>query len=141
MSKIGQARTTATSILFLFVATAVLGTGSIFASQVKRPASKPSANPEVSNGATKPLDLPDAALKRQIDQLERARHLLDLSAGNNRTSHSAVAARHIEVAITELKMELDEKAKGTKTAPSGHPASSGTGLSPKRAVSPPISQK
>ena len=141
MRKIGQARATATSILYLFMTMALLGTGSTFASQVKPAASKPSAIPEVSDRATKRLDIPDAALKRQIDQLERARHLLDLSAGNDRTSHSAVAARHIQVAITELKMELQERAKGSKTAPSGHPVPSGGGVSPKRAASPPVSQK
>jgi hypothetical protein len=97
----------------------------------------PSQNSEASGS----VHIPPEALKRQIKQLERARHILELSAGNDRASHSAVAARHLQVAINELNMELKEKAKGPAAGPSARPSPSGGSSPPKRAGSPPVSQK
>lgn len=56
-------------------------------------------------------DLPDAALLRQMLLLDRTKHLLELSSVNEPAGHKAVAARHLESAINELKMEMREHAK------------------------------
>lgn len=133
------ARAAATT-LYLFMAIAVLTVGSTSASQMKEPASVPSANAAAMKRATMHIDIPEAALKRQMQQLERAKHLLNLSAGNDHASHSAVAARHIQVAINELKMELQEKAKGSKASPPAGP-SKGGGRSPNPAADSPVNQK
>jgi len=78
--------------------------------------------------------LPPAALQRQMQQLERAKHLLDLASGSNRASHPALAARHIQAAINELKLELAKQAqaggngsKGAGAAPPKGPAKLGAG--------------
>lgn len=138
--KVGKAIGAPLRVLGLVVAIAIFGASSTSASQVNKPVSHPPANPEMTNMGKQPLDIPEAALKRQIKQLEHAEHLLDLAAGNDRRSHSAVAARHIQVAISELKMQLQEKEKGGEKEPNGHASSSGAG-SPKKKLNPPASLK
>ena len=52
-------------------------------------------------------------------QLERAKHLLELSSVDQPASHNAIAARHLQSAIHELKLELQENAKGKAAASAG----------------------
>jgi len=52
---------------------------------------------------------------RQVAQLERIKHRFELSAGNDRGSHSALAARHIQTAINEMKIEMQGDANGKKS--------------------------
>ena len=78
----------------------------------------------VSNG-TNPssgpdgIKLPDDAIRRQMIQLERAKHLLELSSVNQPASHNATAAHHLQSAINELKLELQENAKSKAAASAG----------------------
>ena len=65
------------------------------------------------------IKLPDDAIRRQIIQLERAKHLLELSSVNQPASHNATAARHLQSAIHELKLELQENAKSKAAASAG----------------------
>jgi hypothetical protein len=78
---------------------------------------------------TPSTQVPTAALQRQMMELQRAQHLLELSAGNDRASHSAVAARHVQMAINELKLELQKRARAS-TAKPGKVAGSGNQNSP-----------
>jgi hypothetical protein len=52
-------------------------------------------------------------------QLERAKHLLELSSVNQPASHNAVAARHLQSAINELKLQMQEDAKAKAAALKG----------------------
>ena len=62
------------------------------------------------------IKLPDDAIRRQMIQLERAKHLLELSSVDKPASHNAIAAHHLQSAISELKLELQENAKGKAAA-------------------------
>jgi len=89
------------------------------------PAVPPTLSPAPSSGTTPKVTIPPAALQRQMQQLERAQHLLELAAGNDPGSHSAVAARHIQMAINELRLEVAKQAgvahSEASPKPSGKP--------------------
>ncbi len=62
---------------------------------------------------------------RQLEQLERVKHRFELSAGNDRSSHSALAARHIQTAINEMKREMQEEAYEKNSTQGGQPKPAG----------------
>jgi hypothetical protein len=62
---------------------------------------------------------------RQLEQLERVKHRFELSAGNDHGSHSALAARHIQTAINEMKREMQEEAYGKDSTQGGQPQPAG----------------
>jgi hypothetical protein len=101
--------------------------------------SVPSAPPQAA-GSTQKVIIPPAAIERQIQQLERAKHVLELSAGNDRRSRSAVAARHIQFAINELKIEMEEKAKEPAATPGSNRAHV-SATSSKRTAKPSVSKE
>jgi hypothetical protein len=74
------------------------------------------SSPISNTPAPKNFHMPPAALEREMHDLERAQHLLEMSSQNDRSSHEAVAARHINAAVNELKLEAkmnaQEKRKG-----------------------------
>jgi hypothetical protein len=82
------------------------------AAKARQPATAPTAsvNTLSSTKSAKGSHVTPAGLKRQIEQLERDEHMLELSAGTDRASHSAIAAQHIRVAINELKLEAKKSA-------------------------------
>ena len=82
------------------------------AANARRPAPAPtvSVNSVSSTKGIKDSHITQAGLKKQIEQLERDEHMLELSAGTDRASHSAIAAQHIRVAINELKLEAKKSA-------------------------------
>jgi hypothetical protein len=83
--------------------------------------------PQVTNGGNpRSIQLPDAALERQMVQLERAKHLLEISSVNEPAGHKAVAARHLQSAINELKMEMKEHAKAKHAGKGTQAASAAT---------------
>ncbi len=79
------------------------------AAQQTQGAGTPSSAPSAAA-----IQIPSEALQRQIQQLQRAQHLLELAAGNDHASPSAVAARHIQMAINEIKLELQHRAATAK---------------------------
>ena len=89
------------------IAAAVAPSPTARAANARRPAPAPtvSVNSVSSTKGIKDSHITQAGLKKQIEQLERDEHMLELSAGTDRASHSAIAAQHIRVAINELKLE------------------------------------
>ena len=73
--------------------------------------------------------MPPAALEREMHELERAKHLLEMSSQNDHSSHEAIAARHLQTAINELKLE----AKGNARAKRAGKADAGVLFLPHRA--------
>jgi hypothetical protein len=94
------------------IAAAVAPSPTARAANSRRPAPAPTAsvNSVSSTKGAKDSHITQAGLKKQIEQLERDEHMLELSAGTDRASHSAIAAQHIRVAINELKMEAKKNA-------------------------------
>lgn len=75
-----------------------------------------------ANRPPKTVKVSDAVLKKRIGQLQHEEHLLELQAGTDRASHSALAARDVQMAIYELGIQLKTqekvKSKGqSKTSP------------------------
>jgi len=95
------------------------------AQSAQTPFGRPASSPAMSSNTSAKVTIPTAALQRQMQQLERAQHLLELAAGNDPGSHSAVAARHIQMAINELRLEVAKRAgiahSEASPKPSGKP--------------------
>jgi hypothetical protein len=70
--------------------------------------------------------MPPAALQREVQQLERAAHLLEMSSQNDHSSHEAVAARHLHTAINELKLEASKNAEAKSSGQITQAASTAT---------------
>ncbi|MGO9265478.1 MAG: hypothetical protein ACLQBA_11465 [Candidatus Binataceae bacterium] len=79
------------------------------AAQLAQPAGTRASAPSAAS-----VQIPSEALQRQIQQLQRAQHLLEMAAGNDHASPSAFAARHIQMAINEIKLELQHRAATAK---------------------------
>jgi hypothetical protein len=111
--------------LSLMVALAV-GTAGVAAQSKPTAASSDSPAPAVKT--TKPQSSPMTPVEanRQLEQLERVKHRFELSAGNDRGSHSALAARHIQTAINEIKREMQEEAYGKNSTQGGQPQAAGS---------------
>jgi hypothetical protein len=86
--------------------------------------------------ATRPRTSPMTPVEvgMHLQQLERVKRRFELSAGGNRASHSALAARHIQMAINEMKLEIQEQAHGKNLTQPGQPRL--TGSSGRPAVAP-----
>jgi hypothetical protein len=52
-----------------------------------------------------------ASLQREMQELEHAKHFLQMSSQNDHSSHAAIAARHIQTAINELKLEAEKNSR------------------------------
>jgi hypothetical protein len=78
--------------------------------------SSPTMGPTGPMGATTPpnFHMPPAALQREMHALERSKHLLEMSAQNDHSSHEAIAARHLQMAINELKLEAMKSAQAKR---------------------------
>jgi len=102
------------------------GTAS-FAAQSGPPTAASNGSPARAAKTTKPHGSPMAPVEanKQLQQLERVKHRFELSAGNDRGSHSALAARHIQTAINEMKREMQEEAYGKKSTQGGQPQPAG----------------
>ncbi len=89
------------------------------AAQPKKNAVQPAATSSPIPGATTApnFHMPPAALQRQMHALERAKHLLEMSAQNDHSSHEAIAARHLQAAINELKLEALKNAQAKQVGP------------------------
>ncbi len=89
------------------------------AAQPTKNAVHPAAISSAIPAATTPSNfhMPPAALQREMHALERAEHLLEMSSHNDRSSHQAVAARHLRAAINELKLEVMKSAQAKSAAP------------------------
>ena len=83
------------------------------AAEPKKNAVHPAATSSPIPGATTSSNfhLPPAALQREMHDLKRAEHLLQMSSQNDRSSHEANAARHLQAAINELKLEAMKNAQ------------------------------
>ena len=46
-----------------------------------------------------------------MQELEHAKHFLQMSSQNDHGSHAAIAARHIQTAINELKLEAEKNSQ------------------------------
>jgi hypothetical protein len=94
------------------IAAAVAPVQVAVAAEARQPAAAPtvSVNTPSSAKSAKESHVTSAGLRKQIEQLERDEHMLELFAGTDRTSHSAIAAQHIRVAINELKLEAKKSA-------------------------------
>jgi hypothetical protein len=88
------------------------------AAQPKKTVAHPAATSSSIPGATTApgFHMPPAALQREVQQLERAAHLLEMSSQNDYNSHEAVAARHLHTAINELKLEAKKNAQAKQAA-------------------------
>jgi hypothetical protein len=85
---------------------------SLAAQPKKNTAHPASTSSPVSGATTSPnFHMPPAALQRQMHELERAEHLVEMSARNDHSSHEANAARHLQAAINELKLEAIKNAQ------------------------------
>jgi hypothetical protein len=92
------------------------GTAS-FAAQSGPSTATSSSSPAQARAHSSPMTPVEA--NRQLQQLERVKHRFELSAGNDRGSHSALAARHIQTAINEIKLEMQEEAYGKNSTQAG----------------------
>lgn len=101
------------------------GTAS-FAAQSGPPTAASSGSSVQAGKTTQLQSSPMTAVEatRQLEQLERVKHRFELSAGNDRGSHSALAARHIQTAINEIKLEMQEEAYGKNATQAGQVQSS-----------------
>jgi hypothetical protein len=72
--------------------------------------------------------LPPGALQREIQELERAEHLIEMSAHNDRNGHEASAARHLRAAINELKLESMKDAEAKRGG--GQPTQAASAATP-----------
>jgi hypothetical protein len=103
---------------------------SAFAAQPKKSVAHPAAASSPISGATtsQNFHMPPSALQREMQQLERAEHLLEMSSHDDRHGHEAIAARHLQAAVNELKLEAikndQAKRKGqvAEAAPAATPA-------------------
>lgn len=104
------------------MASLALPVGTSFAAQSRPPMAASSGSPPQTFKTTQKQRAPMTPTEatRQLERLERIKHRFELSAGNDRGSHSALAARHIQTAINEIKREMQEEAYGKK-APQGAP--------------------
>jgi hypothetical protein len=109
------------------IAAAALYVPVAFAAAPKQPSAAPTVyinGPGVKN--PKDFHITQEGLRGQIKQLERAEHMLELSAGTDRTSHSAIAAQHIRTAINELKLEAKKNAQTKHAGQSTQAAAAAT---------------
>jgi hypothetical protein len=102
-----------------------VGTAS-FAAQSGTATATSSGSSAPTGKPTQPQSSPMTPVEanRQLQQLERIKHRFELSAGNDRGSHSALAARHIQTAINEMKREMQEEAYGKNSTQAGQVQSS-----------------
>ena len=99
--------------------------GIVFAAELKTNTVHPAPISSPLSGAPTPKNfhMPPEALQRELHELERAQHLLEMSSQNDRSGHESAAARHINAAVNELKFEVrknaKEKTKGEPTKAAG----------------------
>jgi hypothetical protein len=81
----------------------------------KNPVHPVTTSSPIPGATTSPnFRMPPAALQREMHQLERAKHLLEMSSQNDHSSHEAIAARHLQTAINELKLAATKNALQSK---------------------------
>jgi hypothetical protein len=108
---------------------AVIGTHQpALAADAKKNVVRPPATSSPVNGPTTSANfhMPPSALQREMHALERSKHLLEMSARNDHSSHEAIAARHLDAAINELKQETKQNAQTKHAEEPTRAASSST---------------
>ena len=73
---------------------------------------------QTADGNQHEIQLSDSALRHKLFELERTKHELELSSLGEPAGHKAVAARHLQSAINELKLEMKQRAKGKQSGSS-----------------------
>ena len=117
-------RTIGTSLGLMASLALAVGTASLAAqSGPQTAASSGSRAPAAKTTQPHSSPMTPVEANRQLEQLERVKHRFELSAGNDRGSHSALAARHIQTAINEIKREMQEDAYGKNSTQKGQPQS------------------